>query len=58
MGYEDLLTEIYGIYDDANKIDFSKLPNKFALKCNHGCGYNIICTDKNNLDKEDIVKKL
>ena len=55
---DNLLTEIYGIYDDAKLIDFSKLPKKFALKCNHGCGYNIICVDKKKLDINDSVKRL
>ncbi len=28
------------------------------VKCNHGCGYNIICNDKSKLDIKDAVKKL
>ena len=58
LGYGDLLTKIYDIYDDASLIDFSKLPNKFALKCNHGCGYNIICVDNDKLNKEETIKTL
>lgn len=57
-GLSFLLTEIYGVYNDAREIDFDKLPNKFALKCNHGCGYNVICVDKDELNKEEVVKKL
>lgn len=57
-GLEHILNPIYETYNDANEIDFEKLPDKFVLKCNHGCGFNIICTDKNKLDKEKAIKTL
>ena len=57
-GYEKILTDIYAIYNDASEINFDDLPNKFALKCNHGCGYNIICVDKKKLDINETIKKL
>jgi len=34
-GFEDILKETYGVYRDVNKLDFSSMPNKFFLKCNH-----------------------
>ena len=34
------------------------LPDQFVLKCNHGCGGNIICRDKKSLDKRDAIEKL
>lgn len=49
-GLEHILNPIYGVYTNENDIDFEKLPNKFALKGTHGCGYNIICKDKRSLD--------
>lgn len=57
-GYERILNELYGVYDSADQIDFSKLPEKFALRCTHGCAYNIICNDKKILNKSDSIKKL
>ena len=57
-GFENILTKIYGVYDKAEDIDWDKLPNKFALKCTHGCAYNIICKDKSLLNIEETVKKL
>lgn len=51
-GYERILTKLFGVWDDANKIDFSKLPGEFAIKCNHSCGMNIIVYDKSRLDIE------
>lgn len=52
-GLGDTLNSLIGVWDNANDIDFDKLPNQFALKCNHGCGYNIIVDDKSkiNIDK-------
>ena len=49
-GLGDTLTKIYGVWDNAEKIDFTQLPNQFALKCNHSCATNIICPDKSSLD--------
>jgi hypothetical protein len=57
-GYSNVLNEIYYIYNNTDEIDFSLLPDKFVLKCNHGCGFNIICTDKDKIDVENIKKKL
>lgn len=57
-GLEHILVPLLGAYDDASEIDFDKLPDKFVLKCNHGCGYNIICTDKNKLDIEQTRNQL
>lgn len=57
-GFSNLLTTLYGSWDNANQIDWSALPDKFVLKCNHGCAYNILCPDKNRLDKEKTVKQL
>lgn len=55
---EEILNDLIGVYNKAEEINWDKLPPKFALKCNHGAGYNIICTDKNELDKEQTIKKL
>lgn len=57
-GLRNTLTHLYGVWDDASKIDFDKLPNRFALKCNHSCGMNIICTDKRKLDVEATRRQL
>ena len=57
-GCEETLNELIAVYDAPQQIDFEKLPNQFVLKCNHGCGYNIICKDKNKLDKKKAVKQL
>jgi hypothetical protein len=57
-GCGEILNELYGVYDDPMDIDYRALPNKFALKCNHGAGYNIICDSKASLDIEKTNKQL
>lgn len=49
-GLENHLTELYGVYDDIDDVDFSNLPEKFVLKMNNGSGCNVLCTDKSKLD--------
>ena len=46
-GWGSILNESYGVWDSARCIPWERLPQAFVLKCNHGCGYNLICTDKN-----------
>lgn len=58
QGLEHILPAVYGIYDTPEEIPWEKLPNRFVLKCNHGCEYNILCKDKESLDIKDTVKKL
>ncbi len=48
----------FGVWERAEDIDFSRLPQQFVLKCNHGCGYNIIVRDKNMLDIPQTITKL
>lgn len=55
-GCEGILNELYGVWDKAEDINWDKLPQSFVLKCNHGCGYNVLCPDKNKAD-ESVVKK-
>ena len=55
-GFGNLLNDLLGVYDDVDLIDFSKLPNQFALKLNVGCSCNMIVRDKSKLDI-DAAKK-
>ena len=57
-GCEEILNDLIGVYDSSDEIKWDELPDKFALKCNHGCGYNIICDDKSKLDKRIIILTL
>lgn len=57
-GYEYILNEIYGIWDDASKIEWEKLPEKFVLKCNHASGLNFICKDKSKINVSEVINLL
>lgn len=54
-GLEDTLVKLYGVWDDANDIEWDRLPNKFVLKANNGCGDITICTDKSKLEKRKLI---
>lgn len=54
---EEYLVPLLGVWDNADEIDFSELPDKFVLKCNHNSDVTI-CTDKSKLDIEETKKKL
>ncbi len=51
------LTELLGVWDRFDDIDFDRLPEKFVLKASHGCGWNIIVDDKRNFDRADAKRK-
>ena len=57
-GCPEILIDLYGAWDCVEEINWEKLPDKFAIKCNHGSGYNIICKDKGSFDIEDAKSKL
>lgn len=57
-GYGDKLVPLLDVWDDAKDINWDKLPKQFVLKCNHGCAYNIVVPDKDELDKTATVKQL
>lgn len=54
QGYKDILNDLYAVYDNAKDINFDELPNRFAMKCVHGCGSNLICKDKSLIDKDKV----
>lgn len=57
-GLEEILNEIYFVVDSPEKIDFKKLPEKFALKVTNGSETNIFCKEKSKLDIEITKRKL
>ena len=57
-GYENTLVPLLGAWDNVEDIDWDSLPNKFVLKCNHGCAYNIVCNDKTEFDRIKAKKQL
>lgn len=57
-GLGEILNELYGVYNSVEEIRWGELPDKFALKWNMGCGYNIFCRDKESFDIDRAVKTL
>lgn len=55
---EEYVIPTLGVWDSFDDIDFSKLPEKFVLKCTHDCGSVVICKDKEKFDIEAARKKL
>lgn len=53
-----LLNELYGVYDSADDINLSELPEKFILKATHDSGHNVICNGKDNFNLELAKRQL
>lgn len=57
-GFGNKLTKLLGVWEKAEDIGWDLLPEKFVLKCTHGCAYNIICKDKETFDKAKATRQL
>ncbi len=59
-GLENILNEVYGIYNHPDEIDFDKLPDAFVLKDTLGGGGNsvILVENKKSIDKEFTYSKM
>ncbi|MRX73001.1 glycosyltransferase [Bacillus lacus] len=55
-GCEEILNELLWEGYDARDIPFEDLPQRFVIKVTHGSGNNIICTNKDSLDKKRTIK--
>lgn len=44
---EDISIPLIGAYDSVDQIDFSVLPKRYVIKCNHGSGMNLVINDCN-----------
>lgn len=57
-GCEEILNELYAVYDSPDEIVWDELPEQFALKWNFGAGFNIICDDKSTMNEIEVKKTL
>ena len=55
---DEILNELYGVYDSVDEINIDKLPKSFVLKGTHGSGFNIICKDKKKINWKYEFKKM
>lgn len=52
---EEYLIPLLGVWEDADKIDFDVLPDRFVLKCNHNSGLGMyICRDRSEMNPEAV----
>lgn len=56
-GYGHILNNLIWQGFDPEQIPFDELPQRFVIKVTHGSTFNIICTDKDKLDRADVVSK-
>lgn len=47
---EQYVIPTLGVWDSFDDIDFSKLPERFVLKCTHDSGGLVICRDRSSFD--------
>ena len=57
-GLEKILIPIYGVCNNVDDIDFSKLPSPIVLKTNNSCGTNLLIDDLNQVDIIEVKRKL
>jgi hypothetical protein len=57
-GLGHIVPENYGVWDSASQIDWDSLPEKYALKLNHGSAHNLFCMGPSGLDRAGAVKEL
>lgn len=57
-GMGNILLKHYGVWSKPENVEFDKLPDKFVLKSNNGCGHHVICRDKSKLNKSEAIATL
>lgn len=55
---EEHLTKHYGVWNNLDEIDFSKLPKSFVLKANNASGRNILVKDKEKFDVSEFRERV
>ena len=58
LGLDKYNVPLIGTYEDVKDIDFDNLEYPCVIKCNHGCGFNIICEKKSQCNVEEVKDKL
>lgn len=53
-----ILNRLIAVYSNPSEIEWDTLPQKFAMKCTHGCEYNIVTKNKDGLDRNEVERKL
>lgn len=53
LGCGEILNELYGVYESVEEIEWEKFPQKYVIKLNVGCGFNIIVRDSSIFDIDE-----
>lgn len=56
-GYEDILTDIYGVYDNACDVPLDQFDCEVFIKCNHGSGTNMIYSPSTSFDRKSFISE-
>lgn len=54
----DKIIPTYGVWNSADEINFSSLPDQFVLKCTHDSSSVVICRDKSQFDVAKAKERL
>lgn len=54
---EEYLIPLYDVVDNAEDLNFDKYPQKFVLNATHGSNMVVICSDKDEFNRETAIKK-
>lgn len=54
---ERYIIPTYGVWNDADSIDFENLPERFVMKGTHDSGRVIVCRDKSELDQDYLGRR-
>lgn len=57
-GLDKTLNKLYAVYNSAEDIDLSSLPDKFVIKTTNGSGTNYFCSDKLKFPMEEVKDDL
>jgi len=55
---KDYLIPILWVGDSADDLPIKNLPQQFIIKTNHGCGFNIIITNKNEIEQFKVINQI
>ncbi|MGF3213658.1 ATP-grasp fold amidoligase family protein [Facklamia sp. P12945] len=51
---DNLLVDLYAVYENSDEIEIKNLPKKFVMKTSDGSGTNIFCKNKNEVDEKNL----
>lgn len=56
-GLENILVDLYAVYDRPDDIRIDPLPEKFVMKLSNGSGTNLLCRDKRSLIEREVIQE-